>query len=169
MSKIVLAGIVKDSITDGPGIRVTLFCQGCPHRCDGCHNPQTHPFEGGKEYTINQLLKIINESPLTSGVTFSGGEPICQAAVLLPLAKEIAKTRKELAIYSGYTFEEIVVLNKDALELLKTADILVDGKYIKEQRSLNIKFRGSKNQRVIDLKKTFETDTIILENSKRWN
>ena len=168
--KISLAGIVTDSITDGPGLRTVFFTQGCPHNCEGCHNPQTHPFDGGTLYSVQELKPLLTANPLLTGVTLSGGEPICQAKALLPLAKFVKEElKKELAIYSGYTFEQILSMGKSELELLKTADVLVDGKFVKSLRTLDIKFRGSSNQRVIDVQQSLTQNNVILETSDRWN
>ena len=157
MKNLRIAGVVNESIVDGKGIRYTIFVQGCPHHCEGCHNPQTHDFSGGNEITIQQLLKDIQKDPLLSGVTFSGGEPFCQPEALAALGKEIKTLGLDITIYSGYTFEELWLMsekNKAIRELLEIADILIDGKFILEQKSLMLKFRGSKNQRIIDVPKS---------------
>lgn len=113
-----LAGVVNDSITDGPGIRLTVFVQGCPHHCPGCHNQQTWDFAGGQPTTTEELWQQIQQNPLLSGVTFSGGEPMAQAAALLPLAQRIKQAGLELAIYSGYTFEQLLNLPDPAVRQL---------------------------------------------------
>ena len=163
-----IAGFVKESITDGPGIRFTLFVQGCPRRCEGCHNPQTQPVEGGTGYTPMQIFQMIDKNPLLSGVTLSGGEPFCQAEALLCLAKLIKEKGLELAVYSGYTFEEILK-DQTMTELLQLCDTLVDGELILSQKSFTLKFKGSKNQRVIDVKKSLSCGSVVLDNSERWN
>lgn len=160
-----LCGVETESIVDGPGFRYVIFTQGCPHRCKGCHNPQTHPFEGGFEADTDSILSAFTENPLLCGITFSGGEPFCQASALIPLARAVKDMKKSVMSYSGYTLEELVDLsekNADILELLKLCDLLVDGKYIEEQRDLTLRFRGSRNQRVIDLKEYFKTGNIKL-------
>lgn len=160
-----LAGTVEDSIVDGPGIRYTVFVQGCPHHCPGCHNPQTHDFAGGYTADTEAILQAVRNNPLLSGVTFSGGEPFCQPEALLDLGRQIKAMGKHLMIYSGYTYErllEIGQLRPAVLELLKLADILVDGPYLEKERDLSLRFRGSANQRVIDLKKTEEHGTVVL-------
>ena len=123
-----IAGTVNDSIVDGPGIRFTVFVQGCPHNCKGCHNPQTHDFEGGTVTTTEKLLEKIKGNPLMDGVTFSGGEPFCQAQALASLGKEIKKLGLNIVTYTGYTFEKLFESrdqnNWD--ELLKVTDILID-------------------------------------------
>ena len=158
-----LCGVEPESIVDGPGFRYVIFTQGCPHHCKGCHNPQTHPFEGGFEADIDSIISAFNENPLLSGITFSGGEPFCQAPQLLPLAQAVKKINKGVMAYSGYTLEELIALSEkipEVLQLLKLCDILVDGKYIEEQRDLTLRFRGSRNQRVINLKEYFKTGEI---------
>lgn len=165
MAVIRLSGVVKESIVDGPGIRYVIFTQGCPHKCEGCHNPQTHDFDAGYDGDTEQLLSEIKENPLISGVTFSGGEPFCQPEPLTQIAQEVHKMKKNIVCYSGYTFEELIKLSNtkpEILDLLKEVDILIDGKFILEQKSLMLKFRGSKNQRIIDVKKSLEDETIAI-------
>ena len=107
MSELRIAGLVNDSIVDGPGIRYTIFVQGCPHHCPGCHNPDTHSFSGGSITDTGELLEKIKQNPLLDGVTFSGGEPFCQAAVLAELGKQIKQLGLNIVTYTGYTFEEL--------------------------------------------------------------
>lgn len=162
-----LAGIVDDSIVDGPGLRYTIFTQGCPHRCPGCHNPQTHDFNGGCVKNINDILEDIKSNPLLTGVTFSGGEPFCQSKPLSVLADEIHKLEMNIVTYTGFTFEELYN-NKEHpeyLELLKRTDILIDGPFKIELKSLDCEFRGSTNQRIIDVQKTlcsYENENNII-------
>lgn len=164
-----IAGLVKDSIVDGPGLRFTIFTQGCPHHCKGCHNPKTHDFKGGKLVTSEYILKEIASDRGATGITLSGGEPFCQAKVLAPLAKQLKQMGYEVASYSGWTFEE---LNSGkipfAKELLENIDILIDGKFILEQRSLELSFRGSKNQRIIDVPKSLKAGFAIETNRIDW-
>lgn len=160
-----IAGIVRESIVDGPGIRFAVFCQGCPHGCKGCHNPETHDFNGGKEIGVDRLLDEIDKDSLLSGVTFSGGEPFCQPAGFLELAKGIKKRNLNIVAYSGYSYEQLLEMglkNGNVKELLGMIDILIDGPYIEELRDLTLRFRGSSNQRVIDLNKTVEAGRIVL-------
>lgn len=167
-----VAGIVNDSITDGPGIRFTLFVQGCPHRCPECHNPQTHDFFAGTVMEIEEIAEKIGENPLLTGVTFSGGEPFCQAQALANLADLIAPLRLDLAAYSGYTFEKLLDLaesDSGVAALLGRIRTLVDGPYVKELRDYRQKFKGSSNQRVIDVRKSLECGRAILDESERWN
>lgn len=149
-----IAGIVDDSIVDGPGIRLTIFLQGCPHHCPGCHNPHTHDFNGGYLCCLDDILKQIDQNPLLSGVTFSGGEPFCQAKDVLPLAEAIKKRGLTLVVYSGYYFEELIQKGEHdsaVKNLLTLCDILIDGPFFIQERDLTLKYRGSKNQRLLYL------------------
>ncbi len=152
-----IAGIVRESIVDGEGLRFVIFGQGCPHRCPGCHNPQTHDFSGGTVVPFSRLLSEIRKNPLLKGVTFSGGEPFCQAEAFARLARQIRTLpgKLDLTVYSGYTFEELLEKAKTepgTAALLKEADFLIDGPYHSEERDLSLLFRGSRNQRYLDLK-----------------
>jgi len=159
-----LAGVIKESIVDGPGIRYTVFVQGCPHHCPGCHNPETHPFEGGREEEIDTLIDQIKTNPLLRGVTLSGGEPFCQAGALAVLAEKAHALGKNVMTYSGYTFEQLVKMaeeDADVAALLAQTDILVDGPFVQAQKSLMLRFRGSANQRLLDVKKSLEAGTAV--------
>lgn len=163
--KIKLAGIVRESITDGPGIRFVLFTQGCPHRCDQCHNRETWDFEGGKYIDTEKILKEIAKNPLLKGVTFSGGEPVCQAAALKELAAKIKERGKDIVVFTGYRYEELLDLqDEDVSELLAYTDLLVDGPFVAAEKDLSLKFRGSANQRIIDMNKTRKMGKLILAN-----
>jgi anaerobic ribonucleoside-triphosphate reductase activating protein len=140
-----LSGIVSDSIVDGPGIRTTVFCQGCPHHCAGCHNPETWEFGCGTPMAVEDILAVVRENPLCRGVTFSGGEPFAQAAGFRKLAQLLKKAGYEVASYSGYTFEELLNGSADQKELLSVIDILIDGPFIMAEKSLEVPFRGSRN------------------------
>lgn len=162
-----IAGTIQDSIVDGPGIRYVIFTQGCPHHCPGCHNPQTHDFAGGRVADREEILTRILENPLLSGVTFSGGEPFAQAEALLPLAQALKEHRKHLMIYTGYLFEDLQKMENPAVQaLLELADILVDGPFILAERDLTLQYRGSSNQRVIDLSKTRDAGEVVLYRSE---
>ena len=163
-----IAGVEPESIVDGPGYRFTIFTQGCPHRCEGCHNPQTHDFGGGSDVKASELFDRIKKDVLLSGVTFSGGEPFCQADKLIPLAKAIKKAGLELAAYSGWTFEELTAFGDEKTELLKLCDVLIDGRFILSQRSLMLRFRGSKNQRLIDVPESLKQNKPVLIHDGRW-
>lgn len=153
-SKIRLSGLAEESIVDGPGIRFTVFTQGCPHRCKGCHNPQTHDFSGGYDSTIEEIYKKFVENPLLSGITFSGGEPFCQPEPLYYLGLKIKELKKNIVVYTGYTLEQLEKLqesNPFIASLLSITDILIDGPYVEELRDLELLFRGSSNQRILYL------------------
>ena len=159
-----IAGIMKESIVDGPGIRFAIFCQGCPHDCEGCHNPSTHSFQDGEIVKISNILKYIDENPLIQGVTFSGGEPLCQVKPFLSLAKEVKKRNLHLLIYTGCTIEELEIRMKkehELEELLRIADHLIEGRFVQKLRNLSLLYRGSSNQRIIDLNAYFSTGEII--------
>lgn len=150
-----ISGVEPESIVDGPGFRYVIFTQGCPHHCPGCHNPQTHDFAGGKLADIPAILAEVQSDPLLQGVTFSGGEPFCQPAPLCAIARAVKGMGKDLVVYSGYTLEQLLELGKEdpaVLELLRLCDTLIDGPYIQAQRDLTLRYRGSANQRVIDLR-----------------
>lgn len=160
-----LAGVARESIVDGPGLRFTVFCQGCPHRCPGCHNSVTWSFDGGKDTPISKILDAIDENPLLDGVTFSGGEPVMQAGGFANLAEEIKKRGLNIYMYSGYLLEELLEMAKsdsNLTRLLKLTDVLVDGRYIDELRDLTLKFRGSSNQRLIDMPSTLSSGRVSL-------
>lgn len=163
-----LAGLIGDSITDGPGIRATIFVQGCLRHCPGCQNPESLPLCGGQLISADALYQKIVSNPLVHGVTFSGGEPLLQARQLLPLAQRLRQAGYELAIYSGYTFEEILHTGGDALQLISLADTLIDGPFILAQRSLSLPFRGSGNQRILNLPASLRAGTAVIETSPRW-
>ncbi|MBR1735802.1 MAG: anaerobic ribonucleoside-triphosphate reductase activating protein [Firmicutes bacterium] len=157
--KVRIAGIANDSIVDGPGLRLTVFFQGCKHNCYMCHNPQTHDLNGGREEDTENILKKLDDNILLSGITISGGEPFLQPEA----AKELAKGTKErgmnVIIYTGFTYEELIK-NESCTSVLKYTDILIDGKFEYNKRSLELKFRGSSNQRAIDVRKTMEENEI---------
>ena len=163
-----LSGIVSDSIVDGPGIRTTIFSQGCPHHCPGCHNPETWDFGCGTEIPVEAVVDIIRGNPLCRGVTFSGGEPFAQASGFARLAKLLKEKGYEVASYTGYTFEQLLIGSDDQRELLSSIDILIDGPFLLAQRSLEIAFRGSKNQRILDVKKSLAEGRAVETTSKRW-
>ena len=149
-----LAGMVNDSIVDGPGFRLAIFTQGCPHNCPGCHNPETHDFEGGKLYDINKVIEAFQENILLDGITFSGGDPFCQSDKCAVIAKAAKESGLNVWAYSGWTFEALMEKAKTETavrDFLSYVDVLVDGPFILAQRTLELRFRGSKNQRLIDV------------------
>lgn len=161
-----MCGTEPESIVDGPGFRYVIFVQGCPHKCPGCHNPQSHDFEAGYDLSIDELWEDICRSKAVTGITFSGGEPFCQVEPLLEIAHRAKDAGLDLMSYSGYTYEQLLDRNDPATnEFLGLMDILVDGPFIEAERNLELTYRGSENQRVIDLNKTREADEIVLYRS----
>lgn len=148
--KIRIAGIVPESYVDGEGIRFAVFMQGCLRNCKGCHNPETHDLNGGKIIDTSEIIDAIKKNPLLTGITLTGGEPLLQIAPALELAKAAKFLNLNVWLYTGYKFEEIP---EDAQELLKFVDVVVDGEFVEELRDLTLDFRGSKNQRIIYLKR----------------
>lgn len=162
--EIKIAGTVSESIVDGVGFRYTIFTQGCPHNCRGCHNPQTHDFEGGKLVDTDDLFNDCIEDPLNKGVTFSGGEPFCQPKPLYELGRRFKERGMSLWCYSGWTWEELLkkAETDDAVsKLLSIVDVLVDGRFILERRTLSLPFRGSGNQRLIDVPASLRKGAVI--------
>ena len=156
-SNLQIHSIVSESIVDGPGMRMAIFVQGCPHHCPGCHNPQTHDFCGGQSIDVSSVFKQYKENPLLRGITFSGGEPFCQAAALAELGVLIKQVGGTVITYSGYTFEQLSEMSKEdpsIASLLSVSDWLIDGPFILELRSLELNYRGSTNQRILELTPT---------------
>jgi anaerobic ribonucleoside-triphosphate reductase activating protein len=160
-----IAGVVRESIVDGPGLRFTVFCQGCPHGCKGCHNVATHDFSGGYDCEMQKILDAIDQNPLLDGVTFSGGEPLCQPEAFYKLAVEIKKRNLNIMTYTGYTYEELLEMGREdhwVADLLSLIDLLVDGRFVEAERDLTLLFRGSRNQRIIDMNLTRERGEVTL-------
>lgn len=168
--KIRLASDIQtDSIVDGPGIRTVIWTQGCSHNCLGCHNPSTHDFNGGFLKDVSELKKEIADIPLQTGVTFSGGDPIFQVEACLELAKFIKDMNLNIWCYTGYKYEDLIKKaedNKTILHFLNYVDVLVDGKFVLKEKSYNVKFRGSTNQRLIDVKKSLKEKKVVLYEEK---
>ena len=161
-----LSGIAYESLVNGPGMRRVLFAQGCNHNCKGCFNPETHDFNGGELKDIDEIVKDILENPILKGVTFSGGDPLEQADKFAYIAQKLRANNLNIWCYTGYTFEEILE-NKEQRkgwsELLNNIDVLVDGKF-DETKKGELRYRGSSNQRIIDINKTLETGEIQVLN-----
>lgn len=167
-SKLKICGTEPESIVDGRGFRYVIFTQGCPHLCPGCHNPQSHDFNAGKWVDTDDLFAEICENPLLKGVTFSGGEPFCQPKPLTELAKQIHGKKLDLTVFTGYTYEELLARHDpDTDALLKETDVLIDGPFLLEQKDLTLVFKGSRNQRVIDMNQTREKNEIVLDELER--
>lgn len=155
-----IAGITYESLVDGPGLRVVIFVQGCELSCPNCHNPESWPKTGGSDYTVREVIRMMKKAgpgrKLARGVTFSGGEPFLQAGDLAQIAFEAKRIGWDVTTYTGYTYEELAkrTEDKDIQALLQWTDYLIDGPYVHEKRDLDLKFRGSTNQRIIDMNTT---------------
>ena len=163
-----LSGIVSDSIVDGPGIRTCIFSQGCPHHCEGCHNPETWNFGCGTEIDEETILEIVRSNPLCRGVTFSGGEPFAQAEGFAKLARLLKAHGYEVASYSGYTFEALLEGTAEQKDLLFTIDILIDGPFLMAEKTLEVPFRGSRNQRILNIPRSLAAGKAVEITTGRW-
>ena len=164
-----LAGLEPESIVDGPGYRFTVFVQGCPHNCPGCHNPQTHDFSGGHLADTDDVIAHLGKNPLVRGLTLSGGEPMMQPEPLYLIAKAAKEKGMNVWCYTGFTLEELLRENRaDRMRLLSAVDVLVDGPFRSHERSLDLLYRGSKNQRLIDMPATLKSGTIRLYAPPEW-
>ena len=165
-----LGGICYESLTNGEGLRTVLFSQGCRHNCKGCFNPDTHDFNGGEEFTIQEINETIERvSPLIDGVTFSGGDPFEQAKDFAEIAKFCHSLGLNIWCYTGYTYEHLVEYsdsNNRWSDLLTNIDVLIDGKFIQELYDGTLKFKGSSNQRIIDVKLSNACGKVILYSHK---
>lgn len=159
-----IAGFVEESIVDGPGFRIVIFFQGCAHHCYGCHNPETWDFEGGKEVSFDLIKKIIDDNPYADGITLSGGDPLYQIDASTEIAEYAKSKGLDVILYTGFLFEEVLEMtkaNQRLKDLLNNVDTLIDGPFILKQRHLSLKFRGSSNQRIIDVKKSLMENKIV--------
>ncbi len=160
-----VAGIIKESVVDGPGLRLVVFAQGCPHRCPGCHNPHTWDPAGGTPVEVEEVLAMVKKNPLLKGITLSGGEPFAQAGALAHLARQVRALGRDVITYTGYTWERLLELaQRDGAvkELLELSDYIVDGPYIKEKRDPALPFRGSSNQRIIDVPASLTCGRVVI-------
>ncbi|MGE5632766.1 MAG: anaerobic ribonucleoside-triphosphate reductase activating protein [Caulobacteraceae bacterium] len=159
-----LAGIVKESVVDGPGFRYVIFAQGCTHGCKGCHNPDTHDLCGGYTVDIQNILEDIRNSKYIDGVTFSGGEPFLQAEPFIAIAEKLKEANIDIVCYTGYTYEQLLESkNESRIKLLKLIDTLIDGPYIEELKDLSLTYRGSRNQRIIDVKSSLKENKAVIK------
>lgn len=166
-----IAGIEKESIVDGEGLRYVIFTQGCSHNCHGCHNPETHDFNGGKIVNTQDLLNEILANPLLDGVTLSGGDPLFQAKQCIEIVKACKENNLTVWLYTGFEFEQFIRflnnekcderINKYMISLLRKVDVVVDGPFIESKKTLDSLFRGSSNQRLIDSKKSLRSRKIV--------
>ena len=155
-------GLEQNSYVDGPGIRMAIFFQGCLHKCEGCHNPGSWPMYGGEKVDTNDLMKKMANDPLLDGITLSGGEPFLQPQPALALARFARQRGLSIWCYTGYTFEQINEWQDNRKTLLQNIDVLVDGPFKLEEKSLDVPWRGSRNQRLIDVKKSLEKGEVVL-------
>lgn len=157
-----IANYINDSIVDGKGLRFTIFVQGCTFRCKGCHNPDTHNLNGGREVSVDDLIQEALKNPLIDGITISGGEPFLQPVECAKLADLARVHGLTVWTYTGFYFEEIMLSgNEDFERLIMASDVLVDGRFEEQQKSYELKFRGSRNQRVIDIKESFRIGSVV--------
>ncbi len=159
------APLQSDSVVDGFGVRTVIWTQGCSHNCPFCQNPSTHDFNGGVEFTVDEINHELDELQNQDGITLSGGDPLFQIAPILEITRHAKSIGLNVWCYTGFTYEEVIEMGKKNpkyLEFLENIDVLVDGKFINELKDLNLLFRGSSNQRVIDMKKTLKEHKIVL-------
>ncbi len=155
--------IIEDTMVDGPGFRTAIYCAGCRHQCAGCHNPQSWAFDGGRDMTVEQLMQVIVADPFAN-VTFTGGDPMYQAAAFAELARAIHRdTNKDIWCYTGFTYESLI--QPEQRELLSQLDVLVDGPYVQRLRDPDLLFRGSSNQRLIDVQASLYAGEVVLWHS----
>ncbi|MDD3223286.1 MAG: anaerobic ribonucleoside-triphosphate reductase activating protein [Clostridium sp.] len=166
-NEVMLSGIIHESLSNGKGLRRVLFAQGCKHNCKGCFNEHTHPFTGGKIFNVEELANDIISNPMLKGVTFSGGDPFEQAEAFSKIAKIVKENGKNTWAYTGYTYEYIME-NKDKrngfCEFIKYLDVIVDGKFEIDKKDSKLKFRGSSNQRIIDVNKSMKSGKMEIIN-----
>jgi anaerobic ribonucleoside-triphosphate reductase activating protein len=160
-----IAGMAQDSIVDGPGFRFTLFAQGCPRHCEGCHNPETLDPAGGREVSAAEVIAEMRKNPLTDGLTLSGGEPFLQAGELAEVARAASSRGLNVWTYTGYTVEKLLALsreNADVAALLAATDVLVDGEFVLAEKSFSAKWRGSRNQRLLDAPESLRRGAAVI-------
>ena len=165
------ADLGTDSVVDGPGLRAVLWTQGCAHHCPGCQNPQTWDFNGGGLVPIDMVKEAIDELEYQDGITFSGGDPMFQPEACNTLAEYARDKGLNIWVYTGFTYEEIIKMAEKKpiyMEFLKKIDVLVDGRFIEKERDLSLLFRGSRNQRLIDVPKTLKMGKVILFDEKKY-
>lgn len=162
-------GIAQESYVDGPGIRFAVFTQGCPHGCEDCHNPESHDFAGGREMDTAELIRQMTMNPMLDGLTLSGGDPLCQPEACLELARAAHAARLNVWCYTGWTWEVLMAEASPAvLALLQEVDVLVDGPFVLAERSLELTFCGSRNQRLIDVPRSLAAGEILRWEQKKW-
>lgn len=155
------ADLQADSIVDGEGVRTVLWTQGCPHKCKGCHNPGTHDFDGGVEVDVEEVIEALSEIRNQDGITLSGGDPVCQSEACYEISKAAHEMGLNVWCYTGFTYEAMLQ-NPSRRKLLEEIDVLVDGKFILEEKSYDLYFKGSRNQRIIDVQRSLEEEKVVL-------
>ena len=155
-----IAGTVNDSIVDGPGFRYTVFAQGCHHGCLGCHNPETHDFCGGHTANTDDLVAEMKQNKLLDGLTLSGGDPFEQPEPCLELALGAKALGLNVWAFTGYRWEELIE-NPRWHDLIRACDVIIDGRFVLKQRTLELRFRGSRNQRLIDVKASLKAGYAV--------
>lgn len=164
-----IADLTHDSIVDGRGLRLTVFTQGCVHACEGCHNPSSHRLDAGKTMRTGDILAQLRGNPLECGLTLSGGEPFLQPEACLALAEGTHVLGKDVWAYTGYTWEALLQEQHPArMALLKVIDVLVDGPFVLAERTLELPFRGSRNQRLIDVPRSLAAGEAVPYELKSW-
>lgn len=164
-NKIRISGIVNDSIVDGPGLRFVIFTQGCKIGCYKCHNKNTWPLDGGQLMKLDDIVEMWRKNPIIDGVTFSGGDPFLQPDKILYLIRKAKETGLDTCVYSGLYYNDLINSNNaDIIAILQEADILIDGPFEFDKLNLNLLYRGSRNQRIIDLRKTSKTNSLVIIN-----
>ena len=161
-----IAGFYDESISNGLGWRAVLFVSGCPHHCPGCHNKEAQDFNYGEEFNEEEILKRIKENSILNGITISGGEPLCKENIpgVLKFIKDVKEIRPEFNVwcYSGYTLDQLIDRNdEETNKCLSEIDVLVDGRFVEAKKDPTLKFRGSRNQRILDLKPSLQTHKFI--------
>lgn len=159
--KLRIASVVDDSIVDGPGYRYVIFTQGCKHNCPGCQNPQSHSFSAGNFVSYDEIYEDLKRFKYIKAVTFSGGEPLEQPEAIAEFVTKLKEKGYHIVIFSGYTFEQILKDEKKR-KAIEKADLLIDGRYEQGLRSLNLNYRGSSNQRIIDVQESLKSGELVL-------
>jgi len=162
-----LAGITQESTVDGPGLRFVIYAQGCVHKCPHCHNPESWVSDGGREFSVKEIVRLLKkQKKIKRGITFSGGEPFLQAADFFEIAVAARNLGLDVVTYTGFTYDQLLE-DEDRRALLSVSNILIDGKYMHELRDIGLQFCGSSNQRVIDVEATQSCGEIVLWSSER--
>ena len=157
-----ISDVICDSIVDGPGLSMTVFLQGCTHNCKGCHNPSTHKLDGGRIVDTDYILEMFFKNPLLDGITFSGGEPLLQPKPVSAIAKAVKEKGFNVIVYTGFVWEKLMEDLNSFEKVLKYTDILIDGPFIESLKSYDLDFRGSSNQRAIDVSKSLLSGAVNL-------